>query len=325
MLAVAVLIICGSLFLAVAFPGAAYFNSLKEIIDEYGVETINEHGLGQIDRMALLCGITNQSQCLAPLSAVTAIWVLCDLLFVEKRLAVLHLVILVGAMPLVYMTRSRCALLATCAGVTMVVMYGFRFVSLDRQVKRKLISGMLALSSLVAIAVVVVELRDNSISKWIRKTDDVKGDTRTVSEAFTESRQGMVAKNMYDFYRNPLWGSGFQVEYDFQYRYPRDKIVLSAPIEKGVLPLMVLGEAGVAGALVFFCFVVTFYFKCTQRRYVATAILFTVFFASNLGEATFFSTGGSGGICWIMSIVGGFAIDMITLKGARLQRQLAAW
>ncbi len=47
-----------------------------------------------------------------------------------------------------------------------------------------------------------------------------------------------------------------------------------------------------------------------------TAALFTVLLATNMGEATFFSPGGSGGVLWTISIIGGYCIDM-QLAGER--------
>lgn len=322
LLSIICVVICGSLALAFILPGTAYFNSLQYAIQEYGVDAINSQGLQRLDGMVLLSGITNQSQCLAPLSAVSAIWVLCDMLFVEKRLSILHCIVLLCAVPLVYMTRSRCALLSSCVGVAVVFAYGMRYATLERRVRGKLMSGLILLCLGVGALAVVMEAKNHTISKWVRKSENVKSDERSITEAFTQSRMGLVETNMADFRRNPLLGSGFQVEYEFQYRYPKNAIVLSAPIEKGVLPLMILGETGIVGALVFLVFVVVFYVRCTQKRYIATAILFTVFLTANLGEAIFFSTGGPGGVCWVVSIVGGFAIDMIMLDENRMRRRL---
>ena len=94
------------------------------------------------------------------------------------------------------------------------------------------------------------------------------------------------------------------------------QFVISAPIEKGVLPLMILGETGIVGGFVFIVFLIVFYNTCSKKKYAVTATLFTVFMALNLGESIFFSTSGAGGILWVMSMVGGFTIDMM-LKSSR--------
>ena len=45
-----------------------------------------------------------------------------------------------------------------------------------------------------------------------------------------------------------------------------------------------------------------------------TASLFTVLLATNMGEATFFSPGGAGGLLWTISIIGGYCIDMRLMR-----------
>ena len=135
---------------------------------------------------------------------------------------------------------------------------------------------------------------------------------RSLSEAVTSSRQGLIDESMYDFRRNPMLGSGFQVaEYTAeQVARSGSGLVISAPIEKGVLPVMVLGETGVIGAVVFAIFLISFYTTSCSRRLYVTAALFTVLLATNMGEATFFSPGGGGGVLWTISIIGGYCIDM---------------
>lgn len=317
LLALAVVIIGGSL-LTIPFPGVAYFASNQAMIRAIGVEGANEMmRSGAASGRQLLCGITNQSQCLAPLSVVTICWVLCDMIFVERRISKLHIALLIAGMPLLYLTRSRCALLSIAVGMFLIYTYCFQIVAVSRQIKVQLRSIMFGLLAVAGILAVGAEIKDQSITKWIRKTNDVEGDQRSLSESFTASRGGLVAENMFDFHQNPFLGKGFQVAYDFQYIYKPGEIVLSAPIEKGVLPTMILGEGGILGAVCFAIFLAGFYGVCAMRRYAVTATLFSVLLVTNLAEATLFSTGGAGGIIWVMSIVGGFCIDMVTLTQKR--------
>lgn len=322
LLALSVIIILGSLA-TLPFPAIAYYTSMKEAIRVLGVEGANEVGTQMMNTgVALFTGITNQSQCMSTLAVMTAAWVLCDMLFVERRISIVHSTILFASVPLLYMTRSRGGLLSAVVAVAMIYTYCMKYLRVSPKVKRALRSGLTGALVLIALVAGVMEARDNSISKWLRKTNDVESDTRSMSEAFTASRMGLVEQNLRDFRRNPMFGSGFQVVEAFQYIYEPNQIVLSAPIEKGVMPLMILGETGIAGAIVFVIFLITFYSVCTQKRYIVTAALFTVLMANNMGEATFFSTGGAGGIIWIMSIVGGFTIDMMVLYSKRVNYHL---
>lgn len=319
LLAIATIIIFGSLMTAFLFPGIGYFQSTGRIADTYGVAQANEFARTSMG-FGLLAGITNQSQCLAPLTAVTMTWVLCDMMFIEKRVSKLHLALFLAAVPLVYLTRSRCALLASVVGFFSVSMFCFRYLSVSPMLKKTLRGIFSGIVFLVMIAALIAEVKDHRVSRLVRKTDDLQGDDRSLVTAVTSSRQGLIQESLYDFRQNPLIGKGFQVAECFQYIYGPMQIVWSAPIEKGVLPIMILGEAGILGAVVFFVFLVTFYGVCMSRKYAVTGGLFTVYLASNLGEATFFSTGGAGGILWIMALVGGFTIDMIVKHERQLKK-----
>lgn len=319
-LAISAIVILGSAATLLS-PGIAYYSSVSRVIYTEGLGAASDV-INSGMTMGLLSGITSHSQTLSTLLACTAAWVLCDMLFIERRKSTPHLVMLVTSIPLLYLTRSRGALLSSVVAVGTIYSFCFHYLPVSPAVKnvmRRALTGMIVL---VAILAAILEVKDRSISRWVRKTDDVAGDERSLSEAFTQSRSGLVEMNLRDFRRNPLFGSGFQVTEGYQALKGQTKLLLSAPIEKGVLPLMILGESGIAGALVFLTFVAVFYGTCLQKRYIVTATLFTVLMTSNLGEATFFSTGGAGGIIWIMSMVGGFTIDMVVLCRRKQERQL---
>ena len=145
-------------------------------------------------------------------------------------------------------------------------------------------------------------------------------DQRSLSEAFTASRQGLIEMCMDDFKRRPLIGMGFQVaEYTQEYARGSKGLILSSPIEKGVIPIMILGETGIVGAIVFVVFLISFYFGCVNRRLFLTIMMMTVLLALNMGEATFFSPGGIGGPQWIICMVGGYTLDlMLAAKQRRM-------
>lgn len=102
----------------------------------------------------------------------------------------------------------------------------------------------------------------------------------------------------------------------------KEGLVLSALIEKGLLPLMVLGETGIIGAIVFFIYLVVFYSTCVKKRYFCCLCLMTAFLISNMAEATYFSPGGNGGILWVFCAGGGFIIDMYVLNHERQEKMM---
>ena len=310
-LAYSAFLILGSAAL-LPFPGISTLSGFELAMREGNVEAANMAMRSAEGTVALFCGVTSQSQSFAVLSGMVLAWLLSDMLFIEKRFSKLHLVLIGVGIPLLYLSRSRAGLFSLMVGITMVAIWLPNKIMLPIMVKRHLKTGVYAMLVLGFVGAVFSEISNDSISQWLRKVEYVDEDTRSLSEAVTSSRQGLIEMSMSDFRRNPMLGSGFQVA-----EYTADQVarsgstfIISAPIEKGVLPIMVLGETGVVGAIVFTIFLISFYSASCCRRLYVTAALFTVLLATNMGEATFFSPGGSGGPLWTISIIGGYCIDM---------------
>ena len=310
-LAYAVFLILGSAVL-IPFPGISTLSGFQLAMREGNVEAANIAMMSAEGTAALFCGVTRQSQSFAILAGMVLAWLVADMLFIEKRFTKLHLVLIGVGIPLLYLSKSRAGLLSLMVGILMVAVWLPNRIMLPPMVKRHLKTGVYAMLVLGFIGAIVSEMSSDSISQWLRKVEDVDEDRRSLSEAVTSSRQGLMEESMRDFKRNPMFGSGFQVaEYTAeQVARSGSGLVISAPIEKGVLPIMVLGETGVVGAIVFAIFLISFYTTSCNRRLYVTAALFTVLLATNMGEATFFSPGGSGGLLWTISIIGGYCIDM---------------
>ena len=259
----------------------------------------------------------SHSQMLAPAVAIMSAWVLCDMILVAKRFTWLHGGILATAPVLLYMSRSRGGLLDIVAVMVMVMFVCVPRARLAAAVRSKL--GLLMIGAAMALVVVAViaQVQTDALSRWIRKTDDVRGDNRTLRDAFLNSRKDAIEYNLSDFRLNPILGKGFQVVrgLDFAYR-TKQVTIFSAPVEKGVTPYVILGETGLMGAGIFVIFLFSFYATCLRRRYLALLTLFTCYLVINLADSTFFSPSG-GGFFWIVSCLGGFGIDMISIRQAQ--------
>ena len=322
-LSLAFLLIIGSILLW-PFPTISFATSLGNALREGGVELAEEvYTYMQEEGMqTLFCGITNQSQALAPLSACAFAFTACDLLFVERKVRVPHVVVLVVALPVLYLTRSRLALVTLAAAMVIIIFYTARQMQMPADVRVRLGHGVFLFLIFAFSLAVVSQIRSGAMSEWIRKTSDAKDDKRSLTEALTSSRLGLIDLSMRDFKRNPMIGMGFQVA-EYTRRQTRGRgFVISAAIEKGVLPVMVLGETGILGTIFFFLFLASFYFTCSRRKYYITLTLLAVFIVTNMGEATFFSPGGAGGFLWMLCVVGGFSLDTILLYRSNIE---AAW
>ena len=282
----------------------------------YGIDLAGED-IVQSEGMTLFNGMTNHSQALAPVVSMMAAWVLCDMLLVERRLTWLHGLILSTAPILLYVSRSRGGLLELITIILTAMFVCVPRARLAAVVKSKLAQMMIAGMTVLVILAIVGQVRNQALSKWLRKTEDVKADNRSLSEAFTDTRKELVEYNLNDFKLNPIFGKGFQVVRGMEQAYRAHLITwYSASVEKGVTPYVILGETGIFGALVFLVFLFVFYGTCLKRRYLTTLTMFTCMLVANLADSTFFSPGGAGGFLWIASCVGGFGIDMISIRQA---------
>ena len=313
-------VIWGSLFVLIFMPGIAYMTSLHSLLNEAGSEVANM-AVKQADGPLLFGGVTNQAQCLAVVLPASLVWLACDMFFIERRVTLYHSLTVFAGLPLIYLTRSRAAMLTSGVAMVMMYFYCMKHINIRPALKNKMKSAMNGAVFLIIVACVVSEVRSNAITKWMRKRESYAEQGMNMQQSLTQSRMGQVEANMYDFKRNPLLGSGFQVSYDMKYTFKGHKgLILSASIEKGILPLMVLGETGVLGAIVFLLFLISFYAGCKKRQLYCTSTLMTVFLASNMAEATFFSPGGIGGILWVLCIGGGFVLDTGVIYRHRLAR-----
>lgn len=308
----------------IPFPAVAYSTSLKGALAYGGVEYANEIAKeisgDSSYASSLFCGILNHSQALSPVAGLSFGFLACDMLFVEKRFRLPHLITLALLVPIMFMTRSRLAFMILASALVIINFFTVRKISVKRKIKQAMTNGMLAFTGLILIFAVVMEVKDHSISRWLRKTDDLGGDTRDLSEALTSSREGVMERSLWEFRRSPVFGSGFQVMLEHQYMFKKGELVFTAPIEKGVLPVMVLGETGIVGSIFFAFFVLSFLVTCMSRKLYITLTMFLLLLASNMGEATFFSPGGIGGVLYMISLVGGFALDSV-LKSEKFQKE----
>lgn len=321
-MALSVLSIVGS-FATLPFPAVAYpLTSQWLMFGENGVDLAEANAImSESDQgMTLFAGFFMHSQTAAPMFACIFAYVLCDMIEYAKKVSYLHVLMLLGSFVCLFMTRSRTGLLAFLAASGIVVFYMKDRVPLPKNVRIKLRSAINIGILLMVVGCVTMELRSQMFSRWILKTDDLESSASFGSSVFdriTASRQGLIANNLADFRENPLLGMGFQVDANSVVFASRKGLALSAPIEKGLLPLMVLGETGVIGGMVFLLVILSFYAVCIRKKYLATLTLMTCFLAVNMGESTFFSPGGVGGILWAYSCVGGFSLDMLVIAQGR--------
>lgn len=304
-------VIIGS-FIASRFPNIGYSLSVGITDSETAASIINDiQGAGGL---ALFSGIFNQSQVLGVVLSGMIAYLLCDMLLIERRISKFHVAIVMLALVETYMSRARVGLFSTCIALFMVFIKPFQEIQFAGQLKERIRTAAQILVILIISGCAVMEIRNHSITRWIYKSNDMETIEETkFIDAVVTSRLGLVEENMKDFRENKLLGKGFQVSRDLREKFSNqgNTLVLTAPIEKGLLPLMILGETGIIGAVAFIVFLLHFYSECSKYRLTVSSIMLTVFLATNIGEATFFSTGGIGGLLWAFCIIGGYSLDLL--------------
>ncbi|MGJ7546065.1 hypothetical protein [Variovorax sp. LT1R16] len=124
-----------------------------------------------------------------------------------------------------------------------------------------------------------------------------RGDSTSFLDAADASRGALVQKMLTNIQTNPWAGIGFGIASDVEsmevIRDPVFNLPVSAIVEKGVMPIAVLEELGVFGALTAFFWLAIMLMAAVKNGVPAVALFLTIVFL-NLGEATFFSVGGTG-------------------------------
>ncbi len=298
--------------LAYPFPEISYSTTLREAIYEGSEYARQQYNLMlRSGGLMLFSGITDHSQTLGPFLSIMIVYVLSDMVFVIREIKWFHITMTIIMIIMLFMTRARAGLFAICVSGIFFGIYLFKKVYIPSKLKNRLHVAMVLSGILILLVGIIGEIRYQTLSKLIRKTNDIESDYRSMNEAITQTRMSTIENCLNEFRQNWLMGIGFQVSAQVKYRYEHSSsgLILSAPVEKGLLPLMVLGEGGIIGAILFYIFIVGFIISCIKEKYFVSLFLFVDFFCTNIGEATFFSPGGPGGMMWTIFVLGGFSMD----------------
>jgi len=133
--------------------------------------------------------------------------------------------------------------------------------------------------------------------KYYISKSDRAGSVENIADAYFKSRGGLIERMLVNINENPLSGIGFGVASESELIVvERDSFLglpISAPVEKGVLPLILIEELGLIGVAIFFAWLLYLVFRAGRRGVVNLAVLMTVI-VINFGEGVFFSPGGLG-------------------------------
>ncbi|TAK53553.1 MAG: hypothetical protein EPO25_10255 [Gammaproteobacteria bacterium] len=170
---------------------------------------------------------------------------------------------------------------------------------LSRSRTRVVLRGLLSrrvqilLLILLAGAAMAWPLLESRMVQYVEK----RSEADDASEAYQISRGGLIQQMWINIQHRPLLGIGFGIASSpNQMVVEREPVLgfpVSAAIEKGVLPLAVLEEVGVIGALAVAVWLFTLLRRSASGGVITMAVVMTVL-SMNMGESTLFSPGGFG-------------------------------
>lgn len=228
-------------------------------------------------------GILNHPQALGIFIIVT----LPFFLFFESGIRRIFWILLIFYFA--YTTESRLSIFGSAFIVLLYLVY------INRQ--KLTLKGLLILFILPITLFLLGLVFQNQIISIIEK----RSNTSSIEETFFASRGFLIEKSLENFYKSPLFGIGFSVgRGNFDETTEASDFSLSYSIEKGNLYIAVLEEQGVIGFTFFLIFIVLLYLDVYKKRNYLSIFVLTAILITNLGESTFFSMGGIGGLFWLL-------------------------
>lgn len=257
--------------------------------------------IGYLRNQAGFQGILNHPQAFGPTVALVGAFV-GGRIFGERKPAWRDIALLGMCCVLVVLSEARTAGLAMIFGLAGSALFSPFFAGVSRKTMLPgLRSRRLQATALVVVAGVLVmgPILAGTLSNYIFK----RSDASSLIAAADASRGALVEKMLNNISAYPWTGIGFGIASDPEnMTIDRDEFLglpLSAPIEKGVMPIAILEELGIFCAVA----VVIWFFVALRRGAMSGApqfaILLTVILV-NFGESMFFSVGGMGMLLLIL-------------------------
>lgn len=247
------------------------------------------------------------SQTLGPVSAMMLIYLACVYLFTPYRCRWLSLPLAVVLLYFLYRSASRTALVAMLLGAGVLLVAGFlmhsrRGQKLRMNLSRSSLVGLMVGSIVLAVFADVFtggSLSSKALSFAIKyDRSSAYGESGLSSEELMSTRQAQIDSMIHTFKQTPITGISFGTSLDPI--FAANATYLTAPTEKGFLPLAVLEETGIIGAFFFAIFLFCMVRYLIAERSLPALGVFATFLGANMGEMMFFSFGGQGGFMWLI-------------------------
>lgn len=241
-------------------------------------------------------GILSHPQGFGPTMALLGAWAGARML--GDRQPPWLIVALVGAcLVLVVLSEARTAGVAMMVGLCVAVLIVPLLSGTHPQV---MLPGLMSrrVHMVVGMAIVAAFLASSQLTDRLGEYFAKRGqETTGLGDALEKSRGRLIDAMFENIEADPLTGIGFGIA-----SWPEGMVVdrdpflglpTGAVIEKGVMPVAVVEELGIFGAVAVFCWLWVVVVRASRSSVSGLAVVLTVILL-NFGESTFFSPGGFG-------------------------------
>ncbi|PTB95384.1 hypothetical protein C9974_00490 [Marinobacter sp. B9-2] len=195
----------------------------------------------------------------------------------ESRTAGVALILTIAISSIIFMFERRGSFFQTFRGLGSVY---------------SVVVGVLGVVVILSSYSFISSYFENYISKGGRD-----GQFGGISESFEDSRGFLVLRMVNNISEYPFFGIGFGVgsDYDsFEMNVHRVfGLPISAPVEKGVLPIAIIEEFGLFLSAIIFLFMFLAIIRAANYGFYGISLIFLVYLL-NIAEAMLFSPGGMG-------------------------------
>ncbi len=244
-------------------------------------------------------GILNHPQALGLTAAGSASLIISQLLSQKSNKLYQFLKIFI-CFYLIFLSGSRTAALALIFALSICLFIFFitnfnKIISIHK-ISFNIFKFLSLIIFLVFIGIFIFQYQDSIgtlTQSFINKTEKIN--VENIFSAYFTSRKVLFEPMLMNIFDKPFSGIGFGIASD-PLSMNIKKILgipISAPIEKGILPLAILEEVGVFGLFLFIVWIFILLIRANTNSFGSFFILITLLMF-NLGEAGLFSPNGFG-------------------------------
>ena len=310
------LVMFGYSIVLLRFPNIGYMSMADMTNMEIAIQL--EEGI------SLFKGMTQHSQSLGPVAALSIVLIAGDYIFGVRKKFWPYNIALMCAIVCLWKSGSRTAMVACMFGVGLLF---FAVVNGAEKLARwkRVVLGFFTQMFIVGLLMIVLVPRiRGSVLRFTVKYDtgDVPTNQITLADV-TSSRIGALDNPLHNWRESPIFGNGFQVSSEMgMLRDVPIKEILTAPVEKGTWVVAILEEGGIVGMALFLAWVFIAGSRLwRQKAYIGFAALMTLL-TINLGEFCLFSLTSTGCLLWALTLFA-MIMDAIRLKEQRRYAYIA--